>query len=71
MSNIEENLPGNNNNSGSGSDENVSNLGNTGSSNHGDSDQSGKKPLDPKHNTGHEHMRIDEEGSEIGPDDEV
>jgi hypothetical protein len=29
------------------------------------------KGVDPKHNTGNEHMRIDEEGTEIGPDDEV
>lgn len=26
---------------------------------------------DTTHNTGNEHMSIDEEGSEVGPDDEV
>jgi hypothetical protein len=26
---------------------------------------------DPVHNTGNEHMRIDEEGAEVQPDDQV
>lgn len=26
---------------------------------------------DPEHNTGKKHMRIDEEGAEIGPNDEI
>jgi hypothetical protein len=29
------------------------------------------KIADPKHNTGNEHMSVDEEGAEVGPDDEV
>ncbi len=32
-------------------------------------DSSQKK--DPAHNTGDEHMKIDEEGAEISPDDQV
>jgi hypothetical protein len=29
------------------------------------------KIADPKHNTGNERMSVDEEGAEVGPDDEV
>lgn len=31
----------------------------------------GSTGIDPEHNTGNDRMRIDEEGAEIGPDDEV
>jgi len=76
MSNSEENLPSNDTNPGGESDVNQgSAAGQSGNSNgeseHTNSGQSGNQPLDPQHNTGHEHMRIDEEGAEIGPDDEV
>lgn len=75
MSNLEENLSSNNNNPGGGSEENQNNSGaqssQGGSSENTNAGQSGNQPLDPQHNTGHEHMRIDEEGAEVGPDDEV
>jgi hypothetical protein len=75
MSNLEENLPSNDNNPGGGSDANETSSGaasgNSESSENTNSGQPGNEPLDPQHNTGHEHMRIDEEGAEVGPDDEV
>lgn len=75
MSNLEENLSSNNNNPGGGSEENQNNSGAQSgqgvSSENTNAGQSGNQPLDPQHNTGHEHMRIDEEGAEVGPDDEV
>lgn len=32
---------------------------------------SDEKIADPTHNTGNERMAVDEEGAEVGPDDEV
>jgi len=75
MSNLEENLPGNDNNPGGGSHGNQGTTGDQsgqgGSSDNKNAGQTENQPLDPQHNTGNKHMRIDEEGSEIGPDDEV
>jgi len=36
-----------------------------------ESTSSGGHKSDPEHNTGNDRMRIDEEGAEIKPDDEV
>jgi hypothetical protein len=64
MSNSEENYESNNNINVNDPDEEQSET----------SEQSGdaaSQGIDTEHNTGNKRMRIDEEGAEIGPDDEV
>jgi hypothetical protein len=79
MSNLEENQQSDNNSpveKQSGSQENSSGQSDkpegsseeTKAAGSGSKDQKG---VDSARNSNHEHMRIDEEGSEIGPDDEV
>jgi hypothetical protein len=79
MSNLEENQQSDNNspvekqsgrqeNSSGQSDKPEDSSEETRAANSGSKNEKG---VDPAHNSGHEHMRIDEEGSEIGPDDEV
>jgi hypothetical protein len=72
MSNLEENYEGANNGLVNDPDEKQS--GTTGQTEADSADENGKAGstgIDPEHNTGNERMRIDEEGAEIGPDDEV
>jgi hypothetical protein len=79
MSNIEENQPAEENNPAKG--QSAKQQDSTGNSNKpedssqettaGNADSEQTNGVDPSHNTGNKHMRIDEEGGEIGPDDQI